>query len=157
MSDVSLPDRPQLCPCGHAPLRCALATLAVVHDSIESDPRNSPECCLGIARRATADFAKAREQALLTFPLAHRITLSVRDDERGRDTAAHCIKNAAVALERFIDAAERRTRRATVLLRKKFGKDACPPCRDESDLRKATKQLRWCESMLNQSRRGSNG
>ena len=157
MIDITQRNAPQLCPCGHAPLQCALTTLAVVHNSIESDTRNSPECCLAIARKATADLAKARAQALLTFSIVHRITLSVRDDERGRDTAAHCVAKAVAVLEHFINAAERRNRRATVLLRKEFGKDACPACGDESDLRWAAGQLRWCESMLNQSRRGSNG
>jgi hypothetical protein len=51
-------------------------------------------------------------------------------------------------LEHFINAAERRTRRATALLRKKLGKDACPACREEMALRKAAKQLRWCAAML---------
>jgi hypothetical protein len=77
------------------------------------------------------------------------ILLALRDDEIGQRTAAHCIENAAVLLEHFISAAERRNGRAIVLLRKRFGKDACPPCRDESTLRKAAKQLHWCGSMLN--------
>jgi hypothetical protein len=149
-------DAPQLCPCGREPLQCAQTTLGVAHNSIESDPRSSPECCLGVARRATAYFARAREQALLTCPTVHRITLSVRDDERGRDTAAHCIGNAVAVLEHFINAAERLNRRATALLRKEFGKDACPAGGDESDLRWAAGQLRWCESMLRRKGRGSN-
>jgi hypothetical protein len=112
---------------------------------------------LGIARRATAELAKARALAVGNFSAFPEILLALRGDEIGQTTAAHCIENAAVVLEHFINAAERRKRRAIVLLRKRLGKDACRACRDESALRKATKQLRWCEAMLNQSRRGSNG
>jgi hypothetical protein len=157
MVDITRRDAPQLCPCGDAPLQCALATLASVQNALMTDPRNAPECCLGIARRATAEFAKARGLAIVNFSAVREILLALRDDEIGRTTAAHCIENAAVLLEHFINAAERRNRRATALLRKKFGKDACPACGDGSALRKAAEQLRWCESMLNQSRRGPNG
>jgi hypothetical protein len=142
-------DPPQLCPCGRTPLQCAVATLGAVHDKLMTDPRGSPACCLGIARKATAELAKARVVAVANFSALREILLALRDDEIGQTTAAHCIKNAAVTLEHFINAAERRTVRAIVLLRKRFGKEACPPCRDESTLRKAAKQLRWCESMLN--------
>jgi hypothetical protein len=114
-----------------------------------ADPRGSPGCCLRIARRATAELAKGRVQTVGTLSAVREILLSLRDDEIARTTAAHCIENAAVTLEHFVNAAERRTRRAIVLLRKRFGKEGCPACRDESSLRKATKQLRWCESMLN--------
>jgi hypothetical protein len=114
-----------------------------------TDPRGSAACCLGIARRATAELAKARVVAVANFSALREILLALRDDEIGQATAAHCIENATATLEHFINAAERRTRRAIVLLRKTLGKEACSPCRDESALRKAAKQLRWCESMLN--------
>ena len=142
-------DPPQLCPCGRTPLQCAVATLGAVHDELMTDPRGSPACCLGIARRATAELAKARVVAVANFSALREILLALRDDEIGQTTAAHCIENATVTLEHFINAAERRTWRAIVLLRKRFRKDACPPCRDELSLRKAAKQLRWCRSMLN--------
>jgi hypothetical protein len=149
MVDIIPRDAPQLCPCGRTPLQCAVATLGAVHDELMTDPRGLPACCLGIARRATAELAKARVVAVANFSALREILLALRDDEIGQRTAAHCIENAAVTLEHFINAAERRTRRAIVLLRKRFGKDACPACRDESSLRRAAKQLRWCESMLN--------
>lgn len=151
-------DTLQRCRCGETPLQCALATLGSVLNALMTDPRGSPECCLGIARRATADFARARGLAIVNISAVREILLALRADEIGRTTAAHCIENAAVVLEHFINVAERRNRRATALLRKKFGKDACPACSDASALRKVVEQLRWCESILNQSRRrGSNG
>ena len=122
---------PQLCPCGHAPLQCALVTLASVQNAVWTDPRSAPECCLGIARRATADFAKARVLARGSFSAVREILPALRDDGMGRTTAAHCIENAAVVLEHFINAAERRSRRATALLRKNFGNDSCPACGGE--------------------------
>jgi len=157
MFDSIGPDAPQLCRCGKTPLNCAVSTLGSVQEALTTDPRNSPGCCLGIARRATADLAKARGLAIANFWAFLEILQALRDDEIGRTTAAHCIENAAVVLEHFFNVSERRNRRAIVLLRKRFGKDACPACRDESALRKATKQLRWCASMLDRSRRGSNG
>jgi hypothetical protein len=144
---------PQLCPCGHAPLQCALVTLALVQSAVRTDPRSAPGCCLGIARRATADFAKARVLASGTFSAVREILPALRGDGMGRTTAAHCIVNAAAVLEHFIDAAERRSRRATTLLRRKFDKDSCPACGGQSALPKAAEQLRWCASMLNGSRR----
>jgi hypothetical protein len=155
---VETPPRnaPQLCPCGRAPLQCAVATLGAVRDEVMADTRGSPGCCLGIARRATAELAKTRARAVGTFSAVREIVLALRDDGIGRTTAAHCIENAAVTLEHFFNVSERRNRRAIVLLRKRFGRDACPACRDESALRKATKQLRWCASMLDRSQGGSN-
>ncbi len=139
---------PQLCPCGKPPLHCAVSTLAEVQHALTTDPRGSPACCRTIARRQTAELVEGRRLAILTFAAVREILPSLRDDERARATAAHCIANANTALENFIAASERRSKAATALLRKKYGKDACPACRDESGLRAATKQLRWCESML---------
>jgi hypothetical protein len=147
----------QLYPCGRAPLQCALATLAEVKPAFITDPRGSPACCLTIATKETAQLAESRRMAILTFAAVGEILLALRDDEKGRTTAAHCIANATVALENFIASSKRRAKIATARLRHRYGRDACPACGDDSDLRAAVEQLRWCESMLNQSRRGSNG
>jgi hypothetical protein len=152
MLDNSPSVAPQLCLCGHAPLRCALATLAEVENSLMTDPRGSPACCLTIARKETAVCGEVRRLAILTCAAVREILPALRDDRKGQAIAARCVANAAVALEKFIVLSERRTKAATALLRKKYGKDTCAACGDESGLRAATEQLRWCESRLGPSR-----
>ena len=146
------PRAPQLCSCGHAPLECAYATLGSARNALTADPRSSPKCCQGLARRATSNLAGARDHAVVTFTAVRETLSALRDDEVGRTTAAHWISHAVVVLDRFADMTERRTRRATTLLGRTPGGEAARI--DEATLRKMVAQLRWCAAMLDPSEGG---
>ena len=152
MVDIPPRDAPQLCPCGRAPLQCAVATLASVRASIGTGPRSwrafGPDDPL-----ITAECIRARNSAIEACTCVHEI-LS-RDGGGGR-SASRGVETAAFAVEAFISADGRRRRRETELLRRRFGKEVCPARDDKSDLRKAVEQLRWCRSSLDQAQRGSN-
>jgi hypothetical protein len=119
-----------------------------------------PKCCQNIARRHTRRYAVALRQALEICSVVRELSLALREDAEGRAAALDCIATARRELERFIDVSSRRSRRASELLRRKFGKGACPACDDEPSLRTAAEQLRWCESALRgplESPRAQNG
>jgi hypothetical protein len=151
MNDITRRDTPQLCACGHPPLRCAITTLDLVQRAIRRDSRLSPACCLTIARKQTVEYANACRLTITTCAAVQEVLSALRDDDMGRTTASRCIANATLAIENIIAVSSRRAQRATVLLRRRFGKGACPLCGDEPSLRTAARQLSWCEAALRQS------
>jgi hypothetical protein len=152
MIDISPRDARQRCPCGRAPLQCAIATLASVRASIGSGPRSWPAFGPDVPLM-TDECIRARNSAIEACISVHEI-LS-RDGGGGRAAASRGVETAASAVEAFISADGRRRRRETELLRRRFGKEVCPARDDKSDLRKAVEQLRWCRSRFDQTQRGS--
>jgi hypothetical protein len=138
----------KLCSCGRPPLECARETLANAEWLMRTRLGESPACCQGIARGATERHEEALRRTIAACSAGRGILPALREDADGRAVASRIIEAAGRELENLRVVSALRRRRATTLLRRKHGRDACPVCDDEPVLRRLEEQLRWCERGL---------
>ena len=144
-----------LCPCGRPPLECASETLANAEWLMRTRLGESPTCCQGIARGAAERHKDALLRTIATCSTGRGILPALREDADGRAVASRIIEAALREIKNLRVVSALRRRRATTLLRRKHGRDACPACDDEPLLRHVEEQLRWCAMQLSEATRAT--